>query len=118
MLSTFLISLNSVLIIITVIIIGFLIGKSRIVSQYFINDVSTIVVNVALPISVFISSQNYITKQNFNTLLIGFILSMISIGLSFWLLSLLVVHCIYKRIEKAYSPMLLLMQTLCLLVYL
>ena len=83
MLSTFLISLNSVLIIITVIIIGFLIGKSRIVSQYFINDVSTIVVNVALPISVFISSQNYITKQNFNTLLIGFILSMISIGLCF-----------------------------------
>lgn len=83
MLSTFFISLNSVLIIITVIIIGFLIGKSRIVSPNFINDVSTIVVNVALPISVFISAQNYITRQNFSTLLIGFILSMISIGTCF-----------------------------------
>ncbi|SCC03315.1 AEC family transporter [Weissella bombi] len=99
MLPTFLISLNSVLIIITIIIIGIIIGKSKAVSDHFINDLSTIVVNVALPVSVFISAQKYINRQNFHILLIGVILSLIAIGLCF-LIAIPVGHLLHLNKDR------------------
>lgn len=83
MLSTFLVSLNSVLIIIAIILIGWIIGKVRMFSDSFMGDISTLVVNVALPLSVFVSSQKYITKDNFKILLVGVVFIMVAITLCF-----------------------------------
>lgn len=93
MLSVFLISLNSVLIIITVILIGFLLRKSGIFSENFSNDISNLLVDVALPLSILLSTQRYVTKKNFWVLTKGTILIMIAIlicfAISFALSSLL-----------------------------
>lgn len=83
MLTTFLISLNSVLIIITIILIGWIIGKVKVFGDDFRGDISTLVVNVALPLSVFVSSQKYITKDNFKILLVGVVFIMVAIILCF-----------------------------------
>jgi predicted permease len=83
MLSIFLISLQSVLIIITIIIVGFFLEKSSVFSSEFSSDLSNLVVMIALPISIFLSTQRYITKKNFLLLTKGTVLVMLAILLCF-----------------------------------
>ncbi|RHW51219.1 AEC family transporter [Bombilactobacillus bombi] len=79
----FLISVNSVLIIFTIIIVGYILEKSKIFNSTFSQDISNLVVDIALPFSIFLSTQKYITKTNFLLLLKGTILIMIAILLCF-----------------------------------
>lgn len=96
MLSVFLVSLNSVLIIITIIFVGFILKKKHIFSDQFTSDISSLVVDVALPLSILLSTQKYITKNNFILLATGTILIMVAIlicfGISFIISKLLKIN--------------------------
>lgn len=83
MLSVFLVSLNSVLIIITIIIVGFMLNKLHIVSTQFASDSSNLIVDVALPLSILLSTQRYVTKSNFRLLTVGTVLIMVAILICF-----------------------------------
>lgn len=83
MLPIFLVSLNSVLIIITIIIIGTFLGKINLFSDSFSSNISELVVDVALPVSIFASTQKYITHSNFKILAFGTLLIMIAILICF-----------------------------------
>lgn len=77
------VAINSVLIIITIIVIGWGLAKTKIFSANFANDISNLVVNIALPLSILLSAQKYISKQNFGLLVQGTILIMIAIIICF-----------------------------------
>lgn len=83
MLPIFLVSLNSVLIIITIIAIGTFLGKIKLFSDSFSSNISELVVDVALPVSIFASTQKYITHSNFKILAFGTLLIMIAILICF-----------------------------------
>lgn len=85
MLNILSVALNSVLIIITIIVIGWGLAKTKIFSANFSNDISNLVVDVALPLSILLSTQKYISKQNFWLLVQGTILIMIAIIICFLL---------------------------------
>ena len=59
------------------------IAKTKIFSVNFSNDISNLVVNVALPLSILLSTQKYISKQNFWLLVQDTILIMIAIIICF-----------------------------------
>ncbi|WP_056948401.1 AEC family transporter [Secundilactobacillus odoratitofui] len=83
MLTVFLVSLNSVLIILTIILVGFLLKKTQLVSDAFSSDVSNLLIDVALPVSILLSTQRYINRNNFVLLAIGTLLIMIAILICF-----------------------------------
>lgn len=84
-LSVFFVSLNSVLIIMTIILVGFLLKKMGLVSNSFSNDVSNLLIDVALPVSILLSTQRYINRNNFVLLAIGTLLIMVAILICFGL---------------------------------
>ncbi|MCH5461752.1 hypothetical protein HC026_06590 [Lactobacillus sp. LC28-10] len=85
MLSVFLVSMNSVLIIITIIVIGIIIRNMHIVSDQFSTDISNVLIDVALPLSIMLLTQRYVTKNNFKILTVGTILIMVAILICFFI---------------------------------
>lgn len=83
MFSVLFVSLNSVLVIMTIILVGFLLKRMGLVSDSFSSDVSNLLVDVALPISILLSTQHYINRNNFVSLAVGTLLIMIAILICF-----------------------------------
>ncbi len=83
MLTVFLVSLNSILIIVTIIGIGTFLGRKKLFSLSFSHDISELVVDVALPISIFASTQKYVTRSNFPLLALETGIIMIAILICF-----------------------------------
>ncbi|WP_162255411.1 AEC family transporter [Lentilactobacillus diolivorans] len=85
MLSVFLVSIRSVLIIITIIVIGFILEKINMFNASFSGNISKLIINIALPLSIFLSTQKYITHDNIVILSYGTGLIMIAILICFLL---------------------------------